>query len=273
VPTVADQPRRDRADRTQGAGPASSSQDTAPSSAKPAKIKEPKGEQATITETPESALAWPFDPQAGQWTIVHGYRAEDAGTNNAATPPADSGDFARFTLAFGVCRVEDVEEVDGTCELGPTSGRTDAVADEPGWDIKATEGAFILSPVDGTVAWTSEESATCQSVGLDITGHPGYRVALFNVEGRPKRGETVKQGKRIGKVARAGCAGGDVLSMVLYRPQAGAADDPEAGRKGVPFTGDWVIARCDYPDDKKTANQYRGELVPCKPEDQVSEGA
>jgi hypothetical protein len=258
-------PRRDRSSPAQGTGSSSSG-----GSAKQAKVKQAKVKQVTAAEGSESALAWPFDPQAGQWTIVHGYRAEDAGTNNAATPPADGGDFARFALAFGVCRVEDVDEVDGTCELGPTSGRTDAVDDKPGWDIKATEGAFILSPVDGTVAWTSDESAPCQSVGLDIKGHPGYRVALFNVAEHPERGETVKQGKRMGKVARAGCAGGDVLSMVLYQAQAGAADDPEAGRKGVPFTGDWVIARCDYPDDKKTTNQYRGVLVPCKPEDEVS---
>jgi hypothetical protein len=61
--------------------------------------------------------------------------------------------------------------------------------------------------------------------------------------------------------------------MVLYQPQAGAADDPEAGRKGVPFAGDWTIAGCDFPDDKQTANQYRGVLVPCTPEDDTSEGA
>jgi hypothetical protein len=44
-------------------------------------------------------------------------------------------------------------------------------------------------------------------------------------------------------------------------------------RKGVPFTGDWTIAGCDFPDDKQTTNQYRGVLVPCNPEDQVSGGA
>ena len=61
--------------------------------------------------------------------------------------------------------------------------------------------------------------------------------------------------------------GGDHIHMALYQPQTGAADDPEEERKGVPFTGDWVIAGCDYPDDKQTANQYRGELVPCTPKD------
>ena len=148
-----------------------------------------------------------------------------------------------------------------------------ADASEPGWDTAATRGANVLSPVDGTVVWTEEANATCPSVGIDIKGHPGYRLALFNVEGHPERGETVKQGKRIGKVAKEGCAEGDRLHMVLYQPQAGAADDPEEGRKGVPFTGEWVIAGCDYPDDKKTANQYRGDLVPCTPEDGTSEGA
>ena len=159
---------------------------------------------------------------------------------------------------------------DGTCELGPASGSSSGDTSKPGWDTKATQGADILSPVDGTVAWTEEANALCPTVGIDIKGHPGYRLALFNVEGHPKLGESVKQGKKIGKVAKEGCEEGDRLHMVLYQPQAGAADDPEAGRQGVPFTGDWVIAGCDYPDDKKTANQYRGVLVPCKPEDEVS---
>jgi hypothetical protein len=218
-------------------------------------------------------LGWPFDPEAGQWTIVHGYRAEDEGTNTVATPPAGGRDFARFALAFAVCRPEDVDEVERTCDLGPSSGRSDAGADVPGWDIRATEGANVMSPVDGTVAWTEEANATCLSIGIDIKGHPGYRLALFNVEGHPERGQAVKRGKRIGKVAKEGCEEGDALSMVLYRPQAGASDDPEEGRDGVPFADEWAIDGCEYPDDRRTANQYRGELVPCKPEDQVSGGA
>jgi len=218
-------------------------------------------------------LAWPFDPEAGQWTIVRGYRAEDEGTNNAATPPADDRDYTRFALDFAVCRAEDIDVADSTCELGPASGSSDADADEPGWDAQATRGANVLSPVDGTVAWTAEANAPCQSVGIDIKGHPGYRLALLNVEGPPERGQSVKQGKRIGKVAKSGCEGGDHLHMVLYQPQAGAADDPEEGREGVPFAGEWAIDGCDYPDDKKTVNQYRGVLVPCNPEDDTSGGA
>ena len=69
-----------------------------------------------------------------------------------------------------------------------------------------------------------------------------------------------------------GCEEGDVLSTVLYRPRAGASDDPEEEREGVPFADEWAIDGCDYPDDKRTVNQYRGELVPCNPEDQVAGG-
>jgi hypothetical protein len=38
----------------------------------------------------------------------------------------------------------------------------------------------------------------------------------------------------------------------------------------VPFSRDWALARCDYPDDKRTVEQYRGVLVPCSPEDEVA---
>jgi hypothetical protein len=263
--TGADRPRRDRSSRTRGTGSAPA--DGAPGPAKPAKVKKVK--PATGADGPEPVLAWPFEPEAGEWTIVNGYRAEDQGGNEGATPSADDQDYRRFAFAFAVCRGEDVDEADGTCALGPATGSDAEDTDEPGWDAAATRGANVLSPVDGTVAWTAEASATCQSLGIDIKGHAGYRLALFNVEGHPQRGESVKQGKRIGKVAKDGCEGGDVLTMVLYRPQAGAADDPEAGREGVPFAGDWVIDGCEYPDDKRTVNQYRGVLVPCKPEDEV----
>jgi hypothetical protein len=202
--------------------------------------------------------------------MAHGYRAGDEGTNNAATPAAVGRDYARFALAFAVCRPENVDEADGTCELGPTTESGSEVGNDPGWDTKATQGADVLSPVDGTVAWTAEANAPCQSVGIDITGHPGYRVALFNVEGHPEPGKSVKRGKRIGKVAKGDCEGGDALSMVLYRPQTGTSDDPVAEREGVPFEDEWAIAGCDYPDDKRTVNQYRGELVPCSPKDDVS---
>jgi hypothetical protein len=275
-------PRRDRSSREQGAGSESSPADTAPGSAKQDKAKQAKAEQAkqavgeqakqakvkqaAATKGSESVLAWPFDPEAGQWTIVNGYRGEDE-----HAPPTNNGqNYALFAFDFAVCRSENVDVAEGTCELGPASESSGADADEPGWDIEATRGAIVLSPVNGTVAWTEEASAPCPSVGIDIEGHPGYRLALSNVEGHPELGQPVKRGKRIGKVARGGCEGGDHIHMALYQPQTGAADDPEEGRKGVPFTGDWVIAGCDYPDDKQTANQYRGVLVPCKPEDEVS---
>jgi murein DD-endopeptidase MepM/ murein hydrolase activator NlpD len=267
-------PRRDRSSREQGAGSESSPADTAPGSAKQDKAKQAKAEQAkeakvkkaVATKGSEAVLAWPFDPEAGQWTIVNGYRGDDE-----HAPPTNNGqNYALFAFDFGVCRPENVDVAEGTCELGPASESSGADADEPGWDIEATRGAIVLSPVNGTVAWTEEASAPCPSVGIDIEGHPGYRLALSNVEGHPELGQPVKRGKRIGKVARGGCEGGDHIHMALYQPQTGAADDPEEGRKGVPFTGDWVIAGCDYPDDKQTANQYRGVLVPCKPEDEVS---
>jgi hypothetical protein len=205
-------------------------------------------------------ITWPIDPAAGQWTIVNGYRGE----GQHAAPTSGSQNDALFAFDLGVCRAENVDSADGTCELGPAAeSSTDAA--EPGWDTAATQGGDILSPVDGTVVWTEEANALCPTVGIAITGHPGYRVALFNVEGRPEVGESVTRGKKIGKVAKEGCAEGDRLHMALYQPQAGAAGDPEAGRKAVPFTGDWTIAGCDFPDDKKTANQYRGVLVPCTP--------
>jgi murein DD-endopeptidase MepM/ murein hydrolase activator NlpD len=216
--------------------------------------------QAAATKATEAVLAWPFDPAAGQWTIVNGYRGE----GGHAAPARGSQNDALFAFDFGVCRAETVDAAGGTCALGPAAeSSTDAAA--PGWDTAATRGADVLSPVDGTVAWTEEANALCPTVGIAVAGRPGYRVALFNVEGRPEVGEPVARGTKIGRVAQEGCAEGDRLHMALYQPQSGAAGDPEAGRKGVPFAGDWAIAGCDFPDDKKTANQYRGVLVPCTP--------
>ena len=265
APTRTPKPRRDRASRGQGSGSGSSPADTTSGSAKQA--KQAKVKQAAATKGSEPVLAWPIDPEAGQWTIVNGYRGED----EHAPPTNNDQNYALFALDFAVCRPENVDVADGTCELGPVSSSGEDTG-EPGWDTKATRGTNILSPVDGTVAWTEEANAPCPSVGIDITGHPGYRLALFNVEGRPELGQSVKLGKKIGKVAKGGCEGGDLVHMVLYQPQAGAADDPEEGRRGVPFTGDWAIDGCEYPDDKQTTNQYRGVLVPCNPEDQVSGG-
>jgi hypothetical protein len=217
--------------------------------------------QAAGSSAPESVLAWPFDAKAGQWTIVHGYRAEDEEPNTAATPAANRRDFTRLALEFAVCPEEDVDVADGTCDLG-------AAEDDPTWDQEATQGSAIVSPVDGTIAWTDGE-APCLTVGIDIADHPGYRLALFNVEGELERGQRVTRGKRIGKVPRRGCERGDRLRMALYQPQEGRSDDPVADREGVAFEDEWAIAGCEYPD-KRTAEQYQGELVPCKPEDEVS---
>ena len=203
----------------------------------------------------EPVLAWPFDANAGQWTIVHGYRAEDEDTNRVATPAADPGDFARVALEFAVCPAADVDAAEGICDLGATGS-------DPSWDREATQGSAVLSPVDGTVVWTDGE-ASCLALGIDIAGHAGYRLALYNVEGDLERGQHVTRGKRIGKVAGRGCERGDRLRMALYQPQKGTSDDPVAEREGVPFTGDWAIAGCEYPDDGRTVEQYREELVPC----------
>jgi len=244
-------------DRT-GQGTAPSSGATSPttkSSAAKRKIR-PAGSSA-----PESVLAWPFDAKAGQWTIVHGYRAADEDTTRVATPVTDRRDFTRLALEFAVCPAADVNAAAGTCDLG-------AAGSDSSWDREATQGSTVVSPVDGTVAWTDGE-APCLAVGIDITGHAGYRLALYNVEGDLERGQPVTRGKRIGMVPTRGCERGDRLRMALYRSEAGTSDDPIAERKGVPFTGDWAIAGCAYPDDKRTAEQYRGEFVPCNPEDEV----
>ena len=220
------------------------------------------GSADTAQAAAASVLAWPFDTEAGQWTIVHGYRAEDEDTTTVATPPAERGDFTRLALEFAVCPAEDVDAAEGTCDLG-------AAGSDPSWDREATQGSAVVSPVDGTVAWTDGETS-CLAVGIDIAGHSGYRLALFNVEGDLERGQRVTRGKRIGRVARRGCERGGRIRMALYQPQTGTNDDPVAEREGVPFEGEWAIAGCDYPDDRRTVEQYREELVPCSPEDNTS---
>jgi hypothetical protein len=60
-------------DRTeQGTTPSSAATGAGAKSAAPERKIKPAGSSA-----PASALTWPFDTEAGQWTIVHGYRAED----------------------------------------------------------------------------------------------------------------------------------------------------------------------------------------------------
>ena len=134
-------------------------------------------------------------------------------------------------------------------------------ADREGWDEDATEGATVLSPVDGMIAWVDESEPPCLGFGIDIGDSPGYRLALFHVEGYPTSGP-VRRGEPIGTVAAGGCGPGNRIEMVLYE----VGDDPAdavAERTGIPFAGEWEIAGCAYPDNKRTINQYRGELVPC----------
>jgi hypothetical protein len=232
---------------------------------RPTRTPRELGTADTAQAAAESVLAWPFDTEAGQWTIVHGYRAEDEDTNTAATPPADRRDFTRLALEFAVCPEEDVDAGEGTCDLGEAGG-------DPSWDQEATQGSTVVSPVDGTVVWTEGEAA-CLAVAIDVAGHSGYRVALYNVEGALERGQRLTRGKRLGRVARRGCERGGRIRMSLYQPQPGTPDDPIEERDGVPFAGEWTIDGCDYPDDRRTVEQYRGELVPCTPVDETSAGS
>ena len=108
----------------------------------------------------------PFDPAAGQWTIVNGYRGE-----GEHAPPTNTGqNYALFAFDFRV-RSENVYEADRTCELGPASGSVGSA--EPGWDTGATQGVDILSPVDGRLDRGSERARP--SVGIAVTGFPGLR--------------------------------------------------------------------------------------------------
>jgi hypothetical protein len=217
----------------------------------------------------DAVLAWPFDTEAGQWTIVSGYRAEDAVGNADETNPVDNRDFTRFALAFGICPEAHVDTTAGRCDLGEPGS-------EPDWDREATQGSAVLSPVDGTVAWVDDTTASCRNVGIDVAGRPGYRLVLFPLDSKLKHGQAVKQGKRIGKVAALddqSCDQGDRLHMVLYEPQPQADEDSVAGQKGMPFADEWEIAGCDYPDDGRTINQYRGLLVPCTPKAAASTGS
>ena len=151
-PTGTPKPRRDRSSRAQGTGSESSPADTTSGSAKQAKakqaksragqagssrqVKEAKVKKAAATKGSEAVLAWPFDPEAGQWTIVNGYRGE-----GEHAPPTNSGqNDALFAFDFAVCRPENVDVADGTCELGPASESSGTDADEPGWDTEATRG-------------------------------------------------------------------------------------------------------------------------------------
>ncbi len=157
----------------------------------------------------------------------------------------------------------------GATAAEPPAQVTGEEAEEAGWDREATRGATVLAPVDGTIAWVDESSPSCLGFAIAIDGHPDHRLALFHVEGYPTRGRVTK-GEPIGRVAAGGCGPGDHIHMVLYKPKAGAADDPVDGRVGVPFAGAWEIDGCGYPDDKETANQHRGTLVPCQAPDRAS---
>ena len=80
----------------------------------------------------------------------------------------------------------------------------------------------------------------------------------------------MKQGKRIGKVAKGAVRGAIASTWRSTSRKRGLPTIRRRGGKGCrsPETGSSPAAT--YPDDKQTANQYRGVLVPCKPEDEVS---
>ncbi|MDQ2655164.1 MAG: hypothetical protein M3Z20_19200 [Chloroflexota bacterium] len=250
------------------AGPSATSQVETSSRATRAP-KEARGQanQGTTTASstealPRSVLSWPFESDAGQWTIVHGYSRQEAHRDEATPDPQAPRDEERFALDLGVCAETEIDSDQDVCNLGDSSSA-------PVWDLEATRGADVLSPVDGTVAWVENVSARCRRVGLEIAGRPGFRLTLSPLTGKLEQGQAVVQGKRIGKIAPSGeqgCEDGGVLRMALYQPQPGT-DDPPAGRTSVPFAGDWAIAGCDYSADQRTREQYQGELVPCSSAD------
>ncbi len=220
--------------------------------------------QPAPTAEPTSTLGWPFDPDEGPWTIVNGYRGDD----DHGLRADGSRNYALFALDFALCRPDDVKAARGRCALTPVAEADDEEGTETSWDRRATRGADVLSPVDGRIAWVDDSTPSCLSFGLVIDGHPGYRLALFHVEDFPEPGTRVQQGEPLGTVAAKGCGPGDYVHMVLYElDPEDKADDPVGDRVGVPFAGDWAIAGCAYPDDRRTRNQYRGRLVPCPGED------
>jgi len=202
----------------------------------------------------EAVLGWPFDPREGQWAIVNGYR----GTGQHAAATDGKPNPARFALDFARCGDDSIDVGRGICANA---------SDELGWDRVATRGATVLSPIDGTIAYVGELTPTCPYVAIAVPDRPGYEVVLVNVAGAPTDGEVVR-GDPIGTVAAGTCgeAGdGDYLLMAVYARFDGDEPDPNAAAEGVPFADDWEIDGCAYPDNKRTANQYLGELVPCQP--------
>jgi hypothetical protein len=214
-----------------------------------------------------STIGWPFDlDEAGDWTIVNGYRGE----GSHAVRSDGSANYFLYALDFARCAPDRVDAAAGVCRLAP-GGLLAEGTDRAGWDETATEGATVLSPVDGAIAWVDESDPPCLGVGIAIDDAPGYRLALFHVAGYPTSG-SVRRGEPIGSVAAGGCGPGNRIEMVLYEVGEDPAD-PVAARTGIPFAGEWEIAGCAYPDNKRTINQYRGELVPCVAVDATNLGA
>jgi len=151
----------------------------------------------------------------------------------------------------------DVEQPSRVTVGGVSGQQFDAVASEPKEGPRfCSEACVPLFYITNNNFWVGKTEK--------------YRfMVLDNVEGDLERGQRLTRGMRIGRVARRGCERGGRIRMVLYRPQPGTSDDPVAEREGVPFTGEWTIDGCDYPDDRRTVEQYREELVPCAPEDEA----
>lgn len=204
---------------------------------------------ATSSSTGGSAITWPFKPgQNQQWAVINGYRGND--DHHLGGSP---NNYALFALDFAICASGHVTTQG--CDL------------PSGW--ANTVGEPVYAPVAGVVGWAQ---SSCHALALDIAGNSGYRVTLAHIDLLP--GETwsdlqqnhtrFAQGQQIGTVSAGGCIGtGNHIHMALYSCSA-CDSDPAQQRVGHPFSGDWSVGSCSFPDDGATANEFVGDLVPCQ---------
>lgn len=197
--------------------------------------------------SPQSLIQWPFDVSgsSGQWAIINGYRgyvdhALDGSPNN----------YALFALDFAKCPSGQINHATEQCDQANSN-----------W--ARTTGSELLSPVTGKIAWVDSK---CHVISIDIAGAKGYRLVLGHVDPKTgtsfRVGDSVRQGDLIGSVSDGACFGvGDHLHMALYRYPTTQNDLP-FNRAAVPFTGDWKISGCNYPEHG-TNSEYLGALVPC----------